>query len=133
MWIEPTSQQRLLQCCYLLECQQAILLARSRSLSFIRKSEPDLPFPAQPSLWNANSPSAWVLAVQQCVNMPRYICEITTTATSTLNTSLFDIFQSSLISLTDTISSMATLFSLLTLAHRILFNLNMSTFLVAHL
>jgi hypothetical protein len=97
MWIELTSQQRLLQCCYLLECQQAILLARSLQPSLIPESEFDLTFPAHSSLWDANSPPEWKFAVQQCVNMPRYIHEITTTATSTLNTGLFDIFQSSLI------------------------------------
>jgi hypothetical protein len=97
MWIELTSQQRLFQCCYLLECQQSILLARSLQPSLIPGSEFDLTFPAHSSLWDANSPPEWKFAVQQCVNMPRYIHEITTAATSPLNTGLFDIFQSSLI------------------------------------
>jgi hypothetical protein len=97
MWIELTGQQRLLQCCYLVEYQQVILLARSPRFSFRPKSELNLPLPAHTSMWNAESPAEWALAVQQCVNMPRYIRDITMSATSRLKTGVFDVFQSLLI------------------------------------
>lgn len=75
-WIELTSQQRLLQCCYILEYQQAILLARAPRPSLVQYPEFDLPFPSSSSLWDAENPIDWAIAAQENPQLPLYVYEV---------------------------------------------------------
>lgn len=92
-WIELSGQQRLLQCCYILECQQAMLLARLPQPSMIQYSGFDMPFPAHCSLWEATGPADWAMAAQQYAHFPTYVFEIT----PDISVGPFDHFQSMLI------------------------------------
>jgi hypothetical protein len=74
-WIELAGKQRLLLCCYLLEYQQAVLLARPPQASMMQYSPLDLPFPAHCSLWDATSSTDWALASHQYANFPTYVYE----------------------------------------------------------
>lgn len=91
-WVELSTQQRLLLCCYILESQQATLLARNSQPSLIQLSGFDLPFPAYSALWDATNPSDWAMAAQQYVHQP-YVYQITPDMTATA----LDCFQSSLL------------------------------------
>lgn len=87
------SWQRLLAACYILESQQALLLAREPSPSLIQITGYDLPLPAHMATWDAQGPNEWALAVQQNSCPARYVYEM---ATSPIATGL-DAFQSSLV------------------------------------
>ncbi|KAF2006067.1 hypothetical protein P154DRAFT_423278 [Amniculicola lignicola CBS 123094] len=92
-WVDLASRQRLLLCCYILEYQQAIFLARDAQPSMIQFSGFDMPFPAHSSLWNATGPTDWALAAQQHPQIHAFVYEITPdTAIGPL-----DLFQSSLL------------------------------------
>ncbi|KAF2683033.1 hypothetical protein K458DRAFT_390311 [Lentithecium fluviatile CBS 122367] len=92
-WVELCTRQRLLLCCYILEHQQATLLARQPQQSLIQFSGFDLPFPAHSSLWDAASPTDWALAAQQTAHLPEYVYQITTD----MAPFVVDSFQSSLL------------------------------------
>ncbi|KAF2791586.1 hypothetical protein K505DRAFT_339452 [Melanomma pulvis-pyrius CBS 109.77] len=92
-WIELSGQQRLLLCCYILEYQQATLLARSPRQSLAQLSGFDLPFPAHSALWDAENPSEWAMASQQYSHLPTYVCEVD----PDMSVGPFDCFQSSLL------------------------------------
>ncbi|KAL5404581.1 hypothetical protein PMIN03_009067 [Paraphaeosphaeria minitans] len=91
-WIELSTQQRLFICCYILEYQQATLLARNSHQSSINCQGFDLPIPAQSELWDATTPSGWAMAAQQNPHHLTYVFQVTPDAMQT-----FDAFQSSLI------------------------------------
>lgn len=91
-WIELSTQQRLLLCCYILEYQQATLLARNSLRSSISYQGLDLPLPAHSELWDATTPSDWAMAAQQNPSPLTFVFQVTPDAMQT-----FDAFQSSLI------------------------------------
>ncbi|KAF2439520.1 hypothetical protein P171DRAFT_369956 [Karstenula rhodostoma CBS 690.94] len=91
-WIELSTQQRLLLCCYILEYQQATLLARNSLQSSINCQGLDLPLPAHSELWDASTPSDWAMAAQQNPHQLTYVFQVAPEAMQT-----FDTFQSSLI------------------------------------
>jgi hypothetical protein len=76
-WADLSGRQRLLLCCYILEYQQAIFLARASQPSMIQYSGFDLPFPTHTSLWDATSPADWAMAAQQYAHLPEYIFQVT--------------------------------------------------------
>lgn len=92
-WIDLAGEQRLFQCCYILEFQQTVLLARTSHQSMISSRGLDLPMAVHSSLWDATNPSSWALAVQQYAHMPEYVCQIDPNS----NMGPFDVFQSSLL------------------------------------
>ncbi|KAF2732303.1 hypothetical protein EJ04DRAFT_525440 [Polyplosphaeria fusca] len=92
-WIELSCQQRLLLCCYILEYQQAIFLARSGQQSLIQTQGFDLPFPAHSSLWDAENSTEWAIAAQQYTPFPAYVFQVT----PEVNIGPLDSFQSSLL------------------------------------
>ncbi|KAL1610089.1 hypothetical protein SLS60_001754 [Paraconiothyrium brasiliense] len=91
-WIELSTQQRLLLCCYILEYQQATLLARDSLQSSINCSGFNLPLPAHSELWDATTSFDWAMAAQQNPHQLTYVFQVTPDAMQT-----FDTFQSSLI------------------------------------
>ncbi|KAL5373235.1 hypothetical protein DPSP01_012867 [Paraphaeosphaeria sporulosa] len=91
-WIELSTQQRLLLCCYILEYQQPTLLARNSHQSSIDCQGFDLPLPAHSELWDATTPSDWAMAAQQNPHQLTYVFQVTPDVMQT-----FDTFQSSLI------------------------------------
>lgn len=92
-WVELCTQQRLLLCCYILEHQQATLLARPAQPSMIQLSGYDLPMPAHSSLWDANDPSEWALVVQRFAHLPQYVFPVR----PDMGPLALDSFQSSLL------------------------------------
>lgn len=92
-WVELSTQQRLLQCCYILESQQATLLARNPQPSLIQGSGFDLPFPSHSSLWEATNLVDWAMNAQQHAHYPAYVYQISADMVSPV----FDSFQSSLV------------------------------------
>ncbi|KAL6161437.1 hypothetical protein ACJQWK_08714 [Exserohilum turcicum] len=92
-WIELASWQRLLLSCYILESQQAILLARKPLPSLFQGTAFDLPFPAHVSLWDATDFPSWVAAARQHSYTPTYVYEITPDSTSVS----LDSFQSAVL------------------------------------
>jgi hypothetical protein len=91
-WISLASQQRLLLGCYILEYQQAVLLARSPRPSVLQCSGFDLPFPCHFSVWETETPIDWVLAAQHYAHLPAFVFEISPGA----SIGRFDRFQSAL-------------------------------------
>lgn len=91
-WIELCAQQRLLVCCYILEYQQAILLARNPQPSLINCSGHDLPLPTHSELWDATSPSDWAMAALQNPHQHTFVYEVSADSLQT-----FDTLQSSLV------------------------------------
>ncbi|KAF2634247.1 hypothetical protein P280DRAFT_494410 [Massarina eburnea CBS 473.64] len=92
-WVEMSTQQRLLVSCYILEHQQATLLARNPQQSLIHFSGFDLPLPSHSALWDATTPTAWAIESRQYAHLPAYVCQITSDLASTT----LDTFQSSLL------------------------------------
>jgi hypothetical protein len=92
-WIELSTWQRLLVSCYILESQQATLLARQPLPSLFLDSGVDLPLPAHIVLWDATTLNDWAIAAQQYSQSPQYVYEIA--QGSSLATC--DSFQSSLL------------------------------------
>jgi hypothetical protein len=92
-WIDLSGQQRLLLCCYILESQQATLLARNPRPSVVQLTGLDLPFPAHSALWEAANPSDWAMASQQYSHLPTYVCDVN----SEMSIGPYDCFQSSLL------------------------------------
>jgi hypothetical protein len=92
-WVDLKSPQRLLQCCYILEYQQATLLARPPKESLIAVSGLDLPFPAPGALWDAESASDWAMVAAQFDSLPLGLYEVT----ASMSTPVLDHFQSSLL------------------------------------
>lgn len=92
-WTELSGQQRLLQCCYILEYQQAILLARAPQSSLFQYSGFDLPFPSHSNLWEAANPMDWAVAAQQFLHFPTSVYEIV----PDMSIGPFDQFQSLLL------------------------------------
>src|SRR4051812_8052875 len=76
-WIELATWQRLLLSCYILESQQALLLAREPSPPLIQENGLDLPFPAHTSLWDAPTLNDWIYVAQQFSSFPKYVYGVT--------------------------------------------------------
>lgn len=91
-WIELSTQQRLLLCCYILEYQQATFLARNPQQSLINVAGVDLPVPSHSELWDATTSSDWAMASQQNPQQATFVFEVSPDLLQT-----FDSFQSSLI------------------------------------
>ncbi|KAF2707908.1 hypothetical protein K504DRAFT_511845 [Pleomassaria siparia CBS 279.74] len=92
-WIELSGQQRLLICCYILESQQATLLARTPRQLHAQLPGFDLPFPAHSDLWDATSPAEWAMAAQRYSHLPVYAYEVDPDS----SIGPYDRFQSSLL------------------------------------
>jgi hypothetical protein len=92
-WIELSTWQRLAISCYILETQQATLLAREPLPSLFQESGVDLPFPAHSLVWDATNVDDWANAAQQHCSSSRYVFEITPGSRSPC----CDTFQSSLL------------------------------------
>jgi hypothetical protein len=92
-WIELSTWQRLAVACYILETQQATLLAREPSPSLFQELGVDLPFPAHTLVWDAKNVDDWANAAQQHCSSSRYVFEITPGSRSPS----CDTFQSSLL------------------------------------
>lgn len=92
-WVELTGSRRLLQACYILESQQALLLAREPKPSLIQASGYDLPFPVPIEIWDADSTYEWKLAQQVYPAAPLYVYEISPDVISRP----LDTFQSSML------------------------------------
>ncbi|KAH7082704.1 hypothetical protein BKA63DRAFT_136643 [Paraphoma chrysanthemicola] len=75
-WIELSTWHRLLVSCYILECQQALSLAREPQASLIHDSGLDMPFPAHTSVWDAYTLNDWATAAQRSSASPRYVYEV---------------------------------------------------------
>jgi hypothetical protein len=75
-WIRLSTQQRLFLSCYILESQQATLLAQEPKLSLSREFGEELPFPGHASAWEATSLFTWATATQQHSSLPRYVYEV---------------------------------------------------------
>jgi hypothetical protein len=75
-WIELSTWQRLHASCYILESQQAIVLAREPVPSLSRESGLDLPFPTPISVWDASNLDDWAIAAQRYASSPKYVFEI---------------------------------------------------------
>ncbi|KAF2502752.1 hypothetical protein BU16DRAFT_554794 [Lophium mytilinum] len=94
-WIELSSRQHLLLCSYILETQQAILLARPQQHSLLPHLSGDaLPFPTSTQLWDVPSAVDWAFSLHQQPQMPGYVYEVTSDITSFPS---LDVFQSSLL------------------------------------
>jgi hypothetical protein len=76
-WVELGIWQRLLASCYVLESQQAMLLAREPVPSLFHESGMDLPFPTHTSVWDAMTLEEWTVAAQQYSSLPQYVFEAT--------------------------------------------------------
>lgn len=97
-WIDLSSKQRLLLCCYILETQQATLIARAPQPSIISHvSGFNLPLPASSVLWDAASAVDWVLELQQQPQQPSYVCEVPAELSMSSSLPQLDVFQSSLV------------------------------------
>lgn len=97
-WIRLSSKQRLLLCCYILETQQATLVARTPQPSIISHvSGFNLPLPASSVLWDAASAVDWVLELQQQPQQPRYVCDVPAELSMSSSLPQLDVFQSSLV------------------------------------
>ena len=93
-----SSKQRLLLCCYILETQQATLVARTPQPSIISHvSGFNLPLPASSVLWDAASAVDWVLELQQQPQQPSYVCEVPAELSMSSSLPQLDVFQSSLV------------------------------------
>lgn len=92
-WCELATWQNLLLSCYILESQQALLLAREPSPSLFHGTGLDLPFPGSSSLWTATNPTEWAGAVHQNPHLIQYVYEVTADSV----VAPFDSFQSSLL------------------------------------
>ncbi|KAF2186147.1 hypothetical protein K469DRAFT_146292 [Zopfia rhizophila CBS 207.26] len=92
-WINLSGQQRLFLCCYILEYQQATLLARQPQSSVIQVTGFDLPFPAAAALWDATNATEWAMLARQYVHFPTYVYEVM----SDMSLAPLDTFQSSLL------------------------------------
>lgn len=94
-WIDLAGQQRLLLCCYILEYQQATLLARMPQPSIIQTTASgfELPLPCHYSVWEAHDPADWAISAQHYAHVPTHVFEVT----PDMNISPFDHFQSSLL------------------------------------
>ncbi|KAI8930793.1 hypothetical protein NX059_011817 [Plenodomus lindquistii] len=92
-WIELISWQRLLQACYILESQQATLLARESASSIVHTTGYDLPLPVSHIVFDAESPREWQSASQIHSPIVKYIYEIS----PALILSPLDEFQSSVL------------------------------------
>jgi hypothetical protein len=92
-WIELSIWQRLLASCYILESQQAMLLAREPIPSLFQESGMDLPFPTHTSVWNAMTLEEWSMAAQQYSSLPQYVFGATPSSVLVP----CDVFQSSLL------------------------------------
>ncbi|KAF2273075.1 uncharacterized protein EI97DRAFT_461334 [Westerdykella ornata] len=92
-WIDLATQQRLFLCCYILEYQQAVLLARPPQPSMIALTGYDLPLPCHFSLWEAETPLDWAMAAQQYAHLPTHVFEIV----ADVNFEPLDHFQSLLL------------------------------------
>ncbi|KAL5118759.1 hypothetical protein ACEQ8H_003262 [Pleosporales sp. CAS-2024a] len=93
LWSELAVWQRLLASCYILESEQAILLARHPRPSQCRQPGADLPFPVNASVWNANTLDEWDMALRQNHTALQYVDE----ARPGSVLALCDNFQSSLL------------------------------------
>lgn len=76
-WVELASWQRLLASCYILESQQATLLARKSVPSLFAETGMDLPLPVHTSVWDAMTLNAWAMAAEQHAPSPQYVFEVT--------------------------------------------------------
>jgi len=76
-WVERAVWQRLLTSCYVLESQQAMLLARVPQTSLYQQAGVDLPFPAHSLVWDAATLDDWVVATQQHASSPKCVFEVT--------------------------------------------------------
>jgi hypothetical protein len=85
-WIELSTQQRLFLCCYILEYQQATLLARTAFQSSINYQGLDLPLPAHSELWDATTPSDWAMAAQQNPHQLTFVFQVAPDAMQTFDT-----------------------------------------------
>ncbi|KAF1848826.1 uncharacterized protein K460DRAFT_404092 [Cucurbitaria berberidis CBS 394.84] len=92
-WIKLATWQRLFLSCYILESQQAVLLARKPLPSIIQDAGLDLPFPTHNSSWEATNPAEWAFAVHQFSHSPRYVYEVNADS----KVAPFDSFQSSVL------------------------------------
>lgn len=92
-WIELATWQRILLSCYVLESQQAILLAREPVPSLIQETGLDLPVPTHCSVWDATDPTEWAFAAHRFSRSPRYVYEVI----ADLTVPPFDSFQSSVL------------------------------------
>lgn len=93
-WVELSIQQRLLLGCYILECEQVTLLARSSHQPLTQLSGFDLPFPSHTALWDATNVASWAMEAQQHIHTPIYVYQVTSDLAPTTT---FDVFQSSLL------------------------------------
>lgn len=75
-WAKLAVWQRLLASCYVLESQQAMLLAREPLQSLYSKSGLDLPFPTHSLIWDAATLNDWTVAVQQHSSSPQYVFQV---------------------------------------------------------
>ena len=89
-WIDLSSQQRLLQCCYILETQQTTLLARTHTRSLINNTGYNLPFPVPTDLWDAQNANAWAMTASQYGHLPSTLYEM-----NQMGAPALDRFQSS--------------------------------------
>lgn len=97
-WVETSTKQHLLLCCYILETQQATLVARTPQPSIIPYvSGFNLPIPASLAVWNAASAVDWVLALQQQPQQPSYVCDVPAELSLKTRLPKLDVFQSSLV------------------------------------
>jgi hypothetical protein len=92
-WIDSSISQRLLASCYILESQQAMLLAREPIPSLFQGSGMDLPFPTHTSVWDAMTLEEWTMAARQSFSSPQYVFG----ASSASLLIPCDVFQSSLL------------------------------------
>jgi hypothetical protein len=76
-WADLAVWERLLTSCYILESQQAMLLAREPGPSMYQQSGLYLPFPTHSLVWDAPTFSDWTAAIQQHSSSPRYVDGVT--------------------------------------------------------
>jgi hypothetical protein len=93
-WIRLSTQQRLLLSCYILESQQATLLAHEPKHSLCGEFGEELPFPGHASAWEATSLSEWATATQQHSALPRYVYEVSYDSSAVGHC---DVFQSAVL------------------------------------
>lgn len=92
-WIELSTLHRISISCYILESQQATLLAREPTPSLFQGSGDELPFPAHTSVWDASNLDDWATAARQQCSSPQYVFEVSP-GTTRLSC---DTFQSSIL------------------------------------
>lgn len=93
-WTDTHVQQRLLLAAYVLEAQQAILLARETVSNMT--SEIDLPIPTQNSLWEAEDARSWANIIHAGAPPTIYVREVLEDPT-TIVPGVLDTFQSSVL------------------------------------